>query len=79
MIVAAACIVDGIVKSLPAPARHYTILHSYPLPEHEHGEQGFIDDIHGFVDRKKAGQIAITEGQITEMKWPPRLFSEDLW
>ena len=80
MIVAAACVIDNIIHSLPRPARHHTILHQYPLNKgYVHGEQGFLDDKLGFVDRKKAGEIAIKEGQIKKLNWPPDLYSEDLW
>ncbi len=79
MIVAAAVIIDGKVLALPAPARHHHILHKYPMPEHHHGEQGFIDDNNGFVSRAVAGGIALREGQIKVLTAPPNLFSEDLW
>lgn len=80
MIVAAAVIVDGEVKSLPAPARHHNIISQYPLTKgHTHGIQGFIDDKEGFVGRRRAAQIALEENQITKLNWPPTLFSEDLW
>ncbi len=79
MIVAAAVEIDGVVRALPAPARHHHVMHQYPLPEHHHGEQGFIDHKIGFVDRLQAGRIALDEGQIEKMQWPPRLLSEDLW
>lgn len=80
MIVAAAAIIDGQVRALPAPARHHHVLHRYPLTEgHDHGEQGFIDDQEGFVDRIKAAEIALLEKQIDKLNWPPNLYSEDLW
>lgn len=80
MIVAVACFIDGEVHALPAPARHHDVLHQYPLTMgHEHGEQGFIDHDLGYVNRKIAGEIAIKEGQIEKLKWPPDLYSEDLW
>ena len=79
MIVAAAVEIDGVVRALPAPARHHHVMHQYPLPDHVHGEQGFIDDRRGFVGRERAGQIALDGGQIEKLRWPPRLFSEDLW
>lgn len=79
MIIAAACIIDDKVETLPPPARHHHILHKYPLSNHKHGMQGFIDDKWGFVNRTHAAQIALKEGQITKLQSPPRLFSEDLW
>ncbi len=79
MIIAAAVKIDYQIRALPAPARHHDILHKYPRPDHTHGVQGFIDDQRGFVGREHAGEIALREGQIRELKWPPELFSEDLW
>lgn len=79
MIIAAAVEIDGVVRALPAPARHHNVIWKYPRPEHKHGDQGFIDDRHGFVSRVAAGVIALQEGQIDKLKWPPELFSEDLW
>ncbi len=81
MIIAAAMKIDGVVRALPAPARHGDIIHKYPMPEHEHGEQGFIDDRMGFVGRATAARIAVGGGQVNAGKLiaPPDLFSEDLW
>lgn len=79
MIVAAAVVIDGTVRALPAPARHHNVMHDYPLPQHEHGEQGFIDHEFGFVGRITAAQIALAEGQVKRLRWGPGLFSEDLW
>jgi hypothetical protein len=82
MIIAAAVKIDGIARALPAPARHHNILHKFPTPDHEHGEQGFIDDQKGFVTRQQAARIAIKEGQIEKDPvhgWGHGLFSEDLW
>ena len=41
--------------------------------------QGFLTDGALFVDRVKAGQIAIAAGQLKELPVPPDLYSEDLW
>ncbi len=79
MIIAAAAIVDGQIRALPAPARHHHVLQRFPLPDHAHGDQGFIDDQRGFVGRELAAEIALAEGQIEKLKWPPSRFSEDLW
>lgn len=82
MILAAAMIIDGDVKCLPAPSRHHHIIHMYPMPEHKHGLQGFIDHEHGFVTRKEACKIAKEDGQLDgREKTGPKdvLFSEDLW
>jgi len=82
MIIAAAAMIDGEVKALPAPARHGDVLHRWPMPEHRHGTQGFIDSKEGFVNRSRACLIAYREGQIGKpKKTSPQneLFSEDLW
>lgn len=41
--------------------------------------QGFIDDKGNFLDRIEAGKHALECGQITELRWPPQLYSEDLY
>ena len=68
--------------SLPAPARHHNILRFMvdrgdPTPIT--GKQGFMTNTGEFVDRETAGHIAIIAGQIERLKWPPNLYSEDLW
>jgi hypothetical protein len=47
-------------------------------PEAQH-HQGFYTSAGRFVDRVEAVEIAKAAGQITEPKWPPQLYSEDLW
>lgn len=82
MIVAAAMIIDGEVKALPAPARHHDIIAKWPMPEHKHEAQGFIDSDFGFVTRGTAFVIASESGQLEgRAKTAPKneLFSEDLW
>lgn len=92
-IAAAALRFRGVVWTLPRPARHCHILHalnavlgwnpetqSYdPLPDEERIEQGFVTDSGMFVQRETAGLMAVAAGQITALRWPPELFSEDLW
>jgi len=41
--------------------------------------QGFLLSDGRFCRRKAAAGIAIKAGQIDELKWPPDLYSEDLW
>ncbi len=84
MIIAAAIRdeVQGYNLSLLPPARHHDIINAlanrgYALPIK--GDQGFIDDQRGFVDRLQAADIAVSQGQIPRLRWPPQLFSEDLW
>lgn len=43
------------------------------------GEQEFLDDNGTFLDRIEGAEVAIKTGQIIKLKWPPNLFSEDLW
>jgi transcriptional regulator with XRE-family HTH domain len=83
--IVAAAIFHGAVISLPAPARHHTILYSMDV---EMGidvtkvppvNQGFITSEGKFVNRVEAYYIAYRAGQIEEKKDAPRLFSEDLW
>ena len=83
MIEVAAIKINNRVFSLPRPRRHHDIINYLAeverLPIPINGEQGFIDSELGFVDRNIAGEIAVKSGQIKELKWPPSLFSEDLW
>ena len=80
MIISVAMLIDGKVESLPQPNRHHDIVLKFPDDKHKHGDQGFIDDKHGFVRRRAAAMIALRQGQVKELKWPHHgLFSEDLW
>ena len=75
-------IIDGDIKALPAPARHHDIIWRWPMPDHKHGLQGFIDHKHGFVTRREALKIATEEGQLdgsVKTGNVHMLFSEDLW
>lgn len=83
--IVAAAIFHGAVISLPAPARHNTILYSMDV---EMGidvtkvppvNQGFITSEGKFVNRVEAYYIACRAGQIEEKKDAPQLFSEDIW
>lgn len=83
--IVAAAILHGAVISLPAPARHHTILQSMDL---EMGidptavppaNQGFLTSEGKFVNRVEAYYIAHRAGQIGGKDGNPRLFSEDLW
>ncbi len=83
MIIAVAIWIDGKVESLPKPNRHHDIILKFPPWEHEHGEQGFIDDNHEFVTRKVALAIVNRKDQkLKSGKFLNKyfgLFSEDLW
>jgi hypothetical protein len=74
---------NGVVYTLPRPARHHTIMgemcdkHGFT---HVDGcGQGFVTDADRFVDRIEGAAIAIAAGQIAALRWPPNLYSEDLW
>jgi len=41
--------------------------------------QGFVTDEGQFLRRGAAGAHAMKSGQITKLKFPPNLYSEDLW
>ncbi len=82
-ITAAAILTKQGVFSLPPPARHHTLIqaaasNNNPTIKGQSG-QGFVTNKGRFVDRIVAATIAISAGQITELQWPPRLYSEDLW
>jgi hypothetical protein len=78
---------DGVIHFMPAPCRHHHTVHALHRPNNAaendlivaRGEQGFVMSDGTFADRIEAGQCAIAAGQITELKWPPKLYSEDLW
>lgn len=83
-IAGAAILIGDLVITMPPPARHHTILHEMDrqgldplqgIPD----RQGFVTDTGRFVRRTDAAAIAIKAGQITETRWGPELFSEDLW
>ena len=94
-VVSAACIIritnpvgavshgDSVIISIPPPARHHHILHSLHSLELNGDilldDQGFLLSNGLFVNRATAAKIALESGQIKELKWPPDLYSEDLW
>lgn len=71
------------IYMLPEPFRHHHVIEVMsknprePMPVT--GEQGFMTNEHEFLDRKAALTHAIECGQIETGRWPPNLFSEDLW
>ena len=83
-VVAAACAVDRLVFSKPAPARHPHVLHAM----HAIGidvrrpkcVQGFLLSDGTFADRKSAKKIAVRAGQLlARAKDHAELYSEDVW
>ena len=82
-IVAAACQIDGLTFSMPAPARHGDVLFSMSALGIKCGKetQGFLDHRGVFVGRKAAKITALSWGQITQDEFDDGLdlFSEHLW
>jgi hypothetical protein len=78
-IVRAAVRYDGIVWSLPRPARHHHIIaaHAVVTLRCGSGEQGFLTSEGRFVNRRAAAEIAWIAGQTAVERY--ELFSEDLW
>ena len=78
---------NGLILTLPQPARHCDVIHLGvsaglypPLPGCMDGD-GFLTDKGHYVTRKEAEQIAIISGQIEshQSMIGSRLTSEDLW
>jgi len=82
-IVAAAILIDGVIHTQPAPARHHDIIRQYvrDTGKRVRGDavQGFLTSAGEFAPRRTSAILAMRAGQITRPKWPPNLFSEDLW
>lgn len=82
-IAAAAMQKGALIVSLPRPSRHGDIIKhivtDLDMEDTHDFEQGFTTSSGRYVDRIEGAAIAIAAGQITELKWPPNLFSEDLW
>jgi hypothetical protein len=78
---AAAILIKGVIHTLPRPARYDTIIKKIfkETKEPVRGEQGFINDKGEFVNKIDAAKIVIDAKQIEYLKWPPQLYSEDLW
>lgn len=82
-IAAVAMRVGGLAISMPQPSRHHNVLwemDAQGLSPFVHPiNQGFLTDSGRFVEREEAVGIAKAAGQIVEPRWPPHLYSEDLW
>lgn len=84
-VVAVAVASQGMIFTIPAPARHHHVLHKmhdmvinaivHGVPEN----QGFLFSDGTFADRQDAAAVAIKAGQIKQTKWGDDLYSEDLW
>lgn len=84
---AALCLRNGLILTLPKPARHCDIIRLGisaglypPLPGGRDGD-GFLTNEGHYVTRAEAEQIAIISGQIEshQSMIGSRLTSEDLW
>ena len=81
-IVAAACQLNGVTFSMPAPARHSDILESMYAMGIKNGyeDQGFLDHRGVFLGRRAAMITAYRWSQVTdEFEDGGELFSEHLW
>ncbi len=82
-VVAAACYLDGVIYTMPPPARHHDVVHEMSgrglSVMRADCEQGFLLNNGRFAMRKAAAALAVRNGQIDAPKWPPNLYSEDLW
>jgi hypothetical protein len=74
---------DGLEFRSAAPSRHNVVLMMAEEVGRRHPHpwkgQGFYTDQGRFLDRMEAIPVAQAAGQISEPKWPPYLYSEDLW
>lgn len=80
--IVSAAVFKGVIVSLPAPARHHTILQSLDflnVNALEFHNQGFLTDTGRYVNRVEAFGIAWKAGQIISDSKGPDLYSEDLW
>lgn len=71
----------GLQISGAAPKRHHDLckhIIEWGI-DPEDFEQGFVTASGEFVDRKRAAELAVASGQVSALKTPPDLYSEDLW
>ena len=82
MIEGVAIIYKEKLYDLPRPARHHDVIAKIVAETGDRGirgEQGFVTGEGMFLDRIVAAQYAIDYRQIEKLKWPPKIYSEDLW
>jgi hypothetical protein len=75
---------DGLVHTLPRPARHHDVVHllaeKFNHPSSALDEQGFLLSDGRFCRRKPAKRVAEEAGQLLPRASDlPELYSEDLW
>lgn len=68
---------NGLIVSLPKPARHNDIMYKLDKSLRIGAVQGFLLSNGCFADRITAAKIFIDNGGV--LKHPPLLYSEDLW
>lgn len=85
-IVSAAIWREGLIFSVPAPARHHTVMKTMfdqgivVKGEAEVDNQGFLTSTGHFLDRREAARVATAARQIIFKTSPEYLlFSEDVW
>lgn len=86
MIIASAILYKGFVFTSPNPGRHHNVIRKIVevikcdfVQSEAINPQGFIDEHGNFLNRKEGAAYAIKCKQIEKLKWPPDLYSEDLW
>ena len=75
---------DGVIYSLPRPARHHDVIadmHRLGVSARKinYSTQGFIDSHGSFITRVVAKRIAKKAGQLRADTPHKELFSEDVW
>lgn len=82
VIVSAAVRSNGLVISMPRPARHADIINRLPRKLSllvKPSDQGFLTDAGYFVGRETALDLARQANQLLKPTTHRELFSEDLW
>jgi len=78
-IIAVAIRYDEGTVSLRAPSRHNELVALHVGVTKSSDTRGFLTDLGEFLDRRQAADYAFRTGQITSLRSPPNLTSEDLW
>lgn len=79
MIIRAAIKYKGITYSSPSPARHHDVIQLIGKKNLAGETQGFITDEGVFLDRLEGAKHALSCGQIKKLRWPPYLYTDELW
>jgi hypothetical protein len=81
IIVSVAMKVNGLVVSMPRPARHCDIIKRLPgkLANVRPSDQGFLTDAGNFVGREVALRLARQANQLMKPTTKSELYSEDVW